>query len=186
MQYAGLHLIAQHSAAAHELPLPLVLGIIEVESAGDEYATRAEPGYRWCWDCRAGRPYTATPAQCRQFAAPDDFHAPHPDKAGYYESDDTEWVHQRTSWGLMQVIGAVAREHGLRERLTTLCEAHVGIDFGCRHLARLRDRFIARHGWAGVLDAYNDGTPRIERHPDYPDRIAATSEAAAKLIHPPT
>ncbi|WP_111745582.1 lytic transglycosylase domain-containing protein [Salinisphaera orenii] len=183
MQCQSLDNLIQSVGSAHDIPPAIVAGVIEIESADQTTATRAEPYYRWCWDCRNGRPYTATKAQCRQFAAPDDFHAPDAAKAGYYSTDATEWLHQRTSWGLMQIMGAVAREHGLKGPIPGLCDAQTGIEYGCRHLARLRDRFYQSHGWAGVLDAYNDGTPRVERAHDYPDKVAATSDAAAKIIH---
>ena len=48
----------------------------------------------------------------------------------------TEEVARSISWGLMQVMGQVAREHGFDGRfLTALCEPETGLDIGCTVLA---------------------------------------------------
>ncbi len=48
----------------------------------------------------------------------------------------TEEIARSISWGLMQVMGQVAREHGFTERfLSSLCEPAVGISVGCVVLA---------------------------------------------------
>ena len=63
------------------------------------------------------------------------------------------------SWGLMQVLGAVARERGLRSKyLSALTEPMIGIRFGCAHLAWFRDK----KGYSGddMIAAYNAGSPR--------------------------
>jgi soluble lytic murein transglycosylase-like protein len=49
----------------------------------------------------------------------------------------TEEIARSTSWGLMQVMGQVAREHGFKnEFLAELCEPAVGLEMGCLVLAR--------------------------------------------------
>ena len=71
----------------------------------------------------------------------------------------TEEISQKTSWGLMQVMGAVARERGLRSKyLSALTEPKIGIRFGCAHLAWFRDK----KGYSGddMIAAYNAGSPR--------------------------
>ena len=73
-----------------------------------------------------------------------------------------EYHGQRTSWGLMQIMGAVARERGFKERyFSQICEASIGIDLGCRHLVWLRDK----KGYKGddMIAAYNAGSPRMIR-----------------------
>ncbi|ROO28233.1 transglycosylase SLT domain-containing protein [Salinisphaera orenii] len=184
MQQTSLTVIAKRLGREYDIPAAIVLGVIQVESAGNEWATRFERHYRWCWDVRAGKPFTASAAAARRTDAPDGFHGTNDAHGGYYSSADTEWNQQKTSWGPMQIMGAVAREHGYDGPLPRLCDPLIGIDYGCRHLARLRDRFIDRHGWAGVLDAYNDGTARIERPHDYPHKVAATSPGAEAEIFP--
>jgi soluble lytic murein transglycosylase-like protein len=48
----------------------------------------------------------------------------------------TEEISRSISWGLMQVMGQVAREHGFSGRfLAALCEPATGLDVGCTVLA---------------------------------------------------
>ncbi|MBH03993.1 MAG: hypothetical protein CMP08_07700 [Xanthomonadales bacterium] len=184
MNESQISAIATRCAAEHGIPLPILLGVIQVESGDSTWASRYEAHYRWTVNARTGRPLTLTATQARAGRAPDGFPAPDAGEVGYFSTADTEYVHQKTSWGAMQVIGAVAREHGFMHELPMLCDPQYGIDIGARHLARLHDRFGAQHGWAGALDAYNDGTARIERPVDYPHKVARTSPDAKALIFP--
>jgi len=48
----------------------------------------------------------------------------------------TEEIARSISWGLMQVMGQVAREHGFNGKfLSALCEPEAGLDIGCAVLA---------------------------------------------------
>lgn len=143
-----------HRAAEHYgLSRNLVAAIVQVESGGDPWAHRVEPGYRWLWDVEAGKPYTLD----KPTLIPKDF--PSPPLA----SRQTEFWGQKSSWGLMQVMGAVAREQGFRSSyLTLLCDPREGLGAGCRHLVTLHRRFGADHGWVGVVAAYNWGHPSYE------------------------
>jgi Transglycosylase SLT domain len=48
----------------------------------------------------------------------------------------TEEIARSISWGLMQVMGQVAREHGFTGKfLSALCDPVVGLDIGCAALA---------------------------------------------------
>ncbi|HXJ17936.1 MAG TPA: lytic transglycosylase domain-containing protein [Candidatus Polarisedimenticolia bacterium] len=48
----------------------------------------------------------------------------------------TEEIARSISWGLMQVMGQVAREHGFCGKyLSALCDSAVGLDIGCAVLA---------------------------------------------------
>ena len=76
------------------------------------------------------------------------------------ESVATEWWGQRMSWGPMQVMGAVARELGFRRPFGALCDAYIGLQWGCQHLLSLKTRFLSGYGWEGVVAAYNAGSPR--------------------------
>jgi len=51
----------------------------------------------------------------------------------------TERILQRTSWGLMQIMGAVARERGFRGWLTELCDPQANLEWGCKHLRWMID-----------------------------------------------
>ncbi|TVM15058.1 transglycosylase [Oceanidesulfovibrio indonesiensis] len=165
------HAIA--AAEQHNLPPALVCAVVTVESGWEATASRFEPHYRYLWDVRSNTPFrrlTTTESNSEQ--APPDFHAPH--GVGRH----TEWQHQQTSWGLMQIMGAVARERGFTARfLTALCEPKIGLEYGCRHLAHYAYacRYLERFGWAGVCRAYNGG-PYAAVHvtnPEYPHKVFA-------------
>jgi len=69
----------------------------------------------------------------------------------------TERMQQMTSWGPMQVMGGVAREHGYHGWLTRLCDPAVGINYGILHLRR----YFTKHGkWPDAIASYNAGAPR--------------------------
>lgn len=139
----------------HQLPEQLVRAMVHVESSGDEFAWNPEPKYRYLWDVRANKPFRAlSTIEVASEMPPADF----PTDAG---DRDAEWWGQQASWGPLQVMGAVAREHGFKGHFPRLCSTALGIDIGCKHLARLRDRFLRSHGWAGVVAAYNAGSPRM-------------------------
>ena len=82
----------------------------------------------------------------------------------------TEEIARSISWGLMQVMGQVAREHGFDGRfLTALCDPETGLDIGCTVLAA---KLAAANGdTARALQLWNGGA-----NPDYPaqvlDRVA--------------
>ena len=164
-------------APKYELPPDLVAAIVSVESSGDRFAIRVEPGYRWLWDVKRNRPFRVTAAVAKLRVAPENF----PATSGM--SRNTEWIGQQTSWGLMQVMGAVARGQGFKGHFPALCDPLEGLHAGCRHLARLRDQHFDQAGWAGVVDAYNDGNPRIESPKDYPHKVAAAG-ASHLLVLP--
>jgi len=125
------------AARQHGLPIPLVTAIVQVESGGDPWAARYEPAFftRYVEKIRV-----------RAFGGC---------------SADTERSLRATSFGLMQIMGQVARERGFEgPYLTELCDPEVGLEYGCRHLAWLRGRYFATDGWPGVIAAYNAGAPR--------------------------
>lgn len=109
---------------------PLVEAVIEQESSGNPDAWNPEPRYRYFWDVRRDRPFrSVSDVEVAAKFPPKDF----PALAG----DDQEWWGQQASWGLMQLMGAVAREHGFKGMyLTRLCsDPALNIDLGCAHLA---------------------------------------------------
>jgi soluble lytic murein transglycosylase-like protein len=139
--------IIVHVAARHDLEPELVAAVVLTESAGIPEAVRYEPRYRWLHHPERVRPRLSSLA--------------------------TETEGQKTSWGLMQVMGGVAREQGFQGWFPALCRPAEGLEWGCRYLARLIVRFGSVE--AGV-SAYNQGSPR--RGPDgryrnqaYVDRV---------------
>lgn len=69
----------------------------------------------------------------------------------------TERQGQMTSWGLMQVMGAVARELGHIGPFEDLLHPPTGLFYGCLHLRRFRAKYDL---WPDVIAAYNAGSPR--------------------------
>ena len=122
------------NALKYNLPEWLITGVIATESGGDPWAVRFEALFRAHY----------VPDNCQTFGA----------------SHETERTTRACSWGLMQIMGQVAREHGFKgEFLSELCAPATGMEYGCRHLARFRDRYLVGLGWSGVAAAYNAGTP---------------------------
>lgn len=143
-------------ARKYELPIALVIAIARTEAGLNRYAMRCEPGYRYLWDVDKNAPFQLMPGEdIGSRLPPKRFKAP----AGI--STLTEWLGQQTSWGPMQVMGALARSYGFRGHFPELSDPMVGADIGCRLLASLRDRFYKTYGWPGVIAAYNAGTPRV-------------------------
>lgn len=69
----------------------------------------------------------------------------------------TERTGQMISWGLLQVMGAVAREQGFTGPLPSLCFPFTGLRYGMRHLRK----FYAKYqNWPDALASYNAGQPK--------------------------
>jgi soluble lytic murein transglycosylase-like protein len=136
---ADLRSLAHAAARVHALPPELVCAVIEQESGWDRWAMRYEPAFyqRYIEPLLAGpTPLARTEARARAF-----------------------------SWGLMQVIGQVAREHGFAgNSLAQLCEPSAGIEIGCRVLA---SKLAAAGGNVPrALLLWNGGA-----NPGYPDAV---------------
>lgn len=70
---------------------------------------------------------------------------------------ETELTLQRSSWGLMQPLGVVAREMGFQDYLPKLCLPENGIYWGCKKLAELNDKY---QDLDDVIASYNAGSPK--------------------------
>jgi soluble lytic murein transglycosylase-like protein len=122
------------------LPAKLVHAIVQTESSGDPWAYRYEPAFY--------KNYIHNK----------------PFKTFGFLSVETEMNGLATSWGLMQVMGVVARERGYtRAYLSELCKPEYGLEYGCRQLKNLENRFMDGYGWNGVIAAYNAGSPRRDQ-----------------------
>lgn len=148
--------LIQEIAPRYGLDPRLVQAIVKVESAGNPWAWNPEPRYRYLWDVSRNQPFKLTSDEASSKTPPADF--PH------LKGDrDQEWWGQQASWGLMQLMGAVAREYGCREPyLTALLGPELNLRYGCLHLQKLRRRFEGEHGLDGVIAAYNAGSPRYD------------------------
>jgi hypothetical protein len=142
-------LIAEH-ARTNNLPRALVAAIVQVESGGLAWAYKPEPRYHYLWNVRTAAPFRAlTLPEIASEMAPADF----PFLAG---SREQEWWAQQASWGLMQIMGAAAREEGFTGLyLPELCDPIVGLRLGCKHLGALL-RWANGDTWKASA-AYNAG-----------------------------
>ena len=105
--------LAGNLAQAHGLDPALVCAVIEQESAWNTWAMRYEPAFfaKYVASLYTNNKVSATEAYARGI-----------------------------SWGLMQVMGQVARENGFTDRfLSGLCDPESGIEFGCRVLRKKLD-----------------------------------------------
>jgi hypothetical protein len=110
----------------------MVEAVVLVESSANPWAWNPEPHYRYLWNVRTHQPFRKlTDAERASEVPPTDF----PFLAG---DRDQEWWGQQASWGLMQVMGAVARENSFDDPyLTRLCAPEVNLAIGCRVLLGL-------------------------------------------------
>ena len=127
--------LARATAEAHQLDAALVCAICEQESSWNPWAIRYEPAFftHYVAPQLAAGHISNTEAQARAF-----------------------------SWGLMQVMGQVAREHNFGMEpskqiapLAQLCDPTCGLDVGCTVLAA---KLVAAHGDATrALQLWNGG-----------------------------
>jgi soluble lytic murein transglycosylase-like protein len=132
--------LARHIAVAHDLEPALVCAVIEQESAWNPWAVRYEPAFlsRYVAPLYTAGKLSATEAYTRAM-----------------------------SWGLMQVMGQVAREFGFAaDSLPKLCDPATGLELGCRILAKRMAR--TRGDVPAALLAWNGGA-----NPDYPAEVLA-------------
>ena len=157
-------------ATSFKLDPDLLTAQIRVESAFHEWAWNTEPHYRYLWNVRTNKPFRLlTTAEQTSQRPPADF----PCFAG---DPDQEFWAQQASWGLMQIMGGVARERGFKGHyLTTLCDPATNLRIGCGYLADLvvwADGDVMQ-----ALAAYNGGkrgnsTPPF-RNQEYADKVFA-------------
>jgi soluble lytic murein transglycosylase-like protein len=108
--------LARAAAAAHQLYPELICAICEQESAWNPWAIRYEPAFY--------EKYIRPLVDSGRIA-------PSPGTSAATESRARAF-----SWGLMQVMGQVAREHGFAgASLAQLCDPAIGLDVGCRVFA---------------------------------------------------
>ena len=139
--------LARATACKHNLWPELVCAIVEQESGFNPWAMRYEPAFffRYIQPLReAGQIKTETEARARAF-----------------------------SWGLMQVMGQVAREHGFAgQYLSALCEPEIGLDVGCRVFNAKLAR--AEGNLRNALLIWNGGS-----RPEYANEVLARVEKFA-------
>ena len=132
--------LARKAAAAHSLDSSLVCAIVEQESSWNPWAMRYEAAFfaKYIAPLYTNNKVSASEAYARGF-----------------------------SWGLMQVMGQVARETGYTEPfLSALCDPADALEVGCRVL---RKKFDAAAGdTTRALLLWNGGS-----NPAYPVQVLA-------------
>src|ERR1700756_4719478 len=137
---AQLVTLAQNLAEVHGLDPALVCAVIEQESAWNTWAMRYEPAFfaKYVASLYTNNKVSATEAYARGI-----------------------------SWGLMQVMGQVARETGFDALfLSALCDPEQGLAVGCKVLRKKFDA-LAGDTTRGLL-AWNGGA-----NPAYPAQVLA-------------
>jgi len=108
----------------------LIAAVVQAESGGDTYAVRYEHKWRYLYETYS-----------------------------YAELNDvtqqTEESLQKHSWGLMQVMGSVARELAFDGPLPRLCEPTIGLALGAKKLKELKAKY---HVEEDVIASYNAGS----------------------------
>lgn len=128
----------------------LIASIVSVESNGNRKASRYEDHYRWLSNVEEHALYLNI-------------------------SKDTEENQQKTSWGLMQLMGANARELGFKGPLTDLTHEFIGLKYGIKFMEGL----FKKYGDTDlVISAYNQGSPRRKPNGDFENK-----EYVDKVLH---
>ena len=122
----------EEKATKYRLHAKLVGAIILQESNNRTYAMRHEAHWRYAYDIKT-------------FAE------------NAHSSQDTERIGQMTSWGLMQVMGTVARELGFSGYFSMLCVPSIGVEYGCKKLRTLYNKY---EELGDIVASYNAGSVR--------------------------
>ena len=130
--------LAVAAAKAHNLDPALVCAIVEQESGWNPWAIRYEPAFfvKYVAPLYTNNKISATEAYGRSF-----------------------------SWGLMQLMGQVARELGFANTyLTSLLDPATALEWGCQHFTK---KLVAARGDThAALFMWNGGGDAL-----YPDQV---------------
>lgn len=119
--------LAKKVAGEHQLDPALVCAVCDVESSWNPTAVRLEQGFF--------ERYVSQTVK---------------------HDDPQEAVNQATSWGLMQVMGATARDVGLQGPIEQLAKfPEVGLEMGCRKLKACLNYKVGNV--VAALQMYNGG-----------------------------
>ena len=148
-------------AGTYGLEPSLVAAIVVRESSGNTDASRFEPGWKY-FVGPDGRPCNGWQVE------PIPLRAPGEAEDVYLKRKHAEGFAQATSWGLMQTMGAVARELGFRAPdLGDLRHPQIGLEYGCKHLAHYRERYDLLQ----AISAYNAGPGGIGSNRPYVESV---------------
>lgn len=125
------------SSEKYGIPFRFLLALAKRESSLNPLSIRYEPGYIWTYSVKE-----------------------------MYEivncSRDTMEMMQKTSWGVCQIMGAVAYEHGLRDWATKLLDPEINLKFACEyiHVLLRRHSEVKLENPLDVYACYNAGRLR--------------------------
>jgi soluble lytic murein transglycosylase-like protein len=77
---------------------------------------------------------------------------------------EVEWKELATSWGLMQIMGVVAREQGYSGALSNLLIPEVNLYYGVSKLSELLKKYLKL---SDAVSAYNQGNNRKKSNGEY-------------------
>lgn len=113
------------------VPENLLAAIVQTESSNNKWACRFEPHYKYLY-------------QTKENARDNGI------------TEATETVFQMSSWGLCQVMGATARELGLKGTIFQLLDEKTNLIYSAKLLKKLAGRWKERDD---IIAAYNAGSP---------------------------
>jgi len=126
----------------------LVGSVVQVESSGNSFAMKYEPGYRWT-------------------------HSVEPLAKKVGTDYATMTIMQKTSFGLMQVMGGVFYEYNNHAGAKALwagsmLDPEIGLEYGCKHLAQKANKYGPQAD--RIYAAYNGGSVRLEKNGDFENK----------------
>ena len=122
--------VIEEVSQEQNVPSAILAAIVQTESGGNRHAIRFEPHYKYLYKTKEN-------AQENRI------------------TEATETVMQMTSFGLTQVMGAVARELGLKGTIFQLLEPEVNLTYCALLLKRLAKKYTQKDD---LIAAYNAGS----------------------------
>lgn len=129
---AAIISLIHQKATEHGIDPLMLQAMAQVESGLNPWAIRYEPNYR----------YILSPLEWA---------------SKLRITKESEEMMQKSSLGLLQVMGALARELGHKDHLTQLFDPELNINYSCAYLKRQMKRFDKVDQ---LIASYNAGTPR--------------------------
>lgn len=83
--------------------------------------------------------------------------------------DQVDAANRATSWGLMQLMGQVAREKGFKGDFKELLDPGVSLFWSLKHLKRFITKYAPNLDDA--IAAYNAGSPRKKENGEYVNQV---------------
>lgn len=122
--------LIKHYANQYGFDPLFISAMAAVESSGNPWATRYEEDWPYLY-------------KARDFSKKNN------------TTYDTEVIHQKTSWGLLQMMGTVAREMNYDGPLPMLCQPEINLNLCLKKLQDLTAKYISLDK---VIASYNAGS----------------------------